>query len=297
MKTHPIVGWIFIVPALAFIFFFLVYPTFRTVELSFTTGEGFTTNNFIGFDNYNELFTGDRLFLDSSSFPPRGAVITTILWLVLYVPGTVGLGLLLAILANTVRYEVLIKTIVFVPMGISFTAAGIIWRFVYSPDPSTGILNAIVSGVFHADPIAWLGRIDLVNFALIITAIWTSTGFSLVVFSAAIKGLPGEVLEAALVDGANTFQRFLRVVLPMLWPTALVLITTTIIGVLKAFDIVYIMTEGNPRGASRIIGFTMYWETFRTNRPGYGAAVAVIMLILVIPFVFFNVRRFRSEGQ
>ena len=297
MKTHPIVGWIFIIPALLFIFFFLVYPTARTIGLSFSTGEGFTNSDFIGFDNYNELVTGDRLFVDTSHFPPSGAAFTTILWLVLYVPGTVGLGLLLAVLADSVKYEVLIKTIVFVPMGISFTAAGIIWRFVYSPDPSTGILNAFVAGVLHADPIAWLGRVDLVNFALIITAIWTSTGFSLVVFSAALKGLPGEVLEAALVDGANSLQRFFRVVLPMLWPTALVLITTAIIAVLKAFDIVFIMTEGNPRGASRIIGFTMYWETFRANRPGYGAAVAVIMLLLVLPFVFFNIRRFRSEGQ
>lgn len=297
MKTHPIVGWIFIIPALLFIFLFLIYPTFRTVQLSFSTGDGFVADDYIGFDNYKELATGDRLFMDTSHFPPSGAAFTTILWLVLYVPGTVGLGLLLAVLADSVKYEVLIKTIVFVPMGISFTAAGIIWRFVYSPDPSTGVLNAIVANIFHADPIAWLGRTDLVNFALIITAIWTSTGFSLVVFSAALKGLPGEVLEAALVDGANSLQRFWRVVIPMLWPTALVLITTTIIGVLKLFDLVFIMTDGGPRGASRIIGYTMYSETFIANRPGYGAAVAVIMLVLVLPFVIFNVRRFQSEGQ
>src|SRR5581483_833642 len=118
VKTHPIVGWIFIIPALLFIFFFLIYPTFRTVQLSFSSGEGFVASDNIGLANYNELFTGDRLFMDVSSWPPRGAVFNTILWLIIYVPGTVGLGLLLAILANTVRYEVLIKTIVFVPMGI-----------------------------------------------------------------------------------------------------------------------------------------------------------------------------------
>jgi alpha-glucoside transport system permease protein len=298
VKTNPIVGWLFVIPALFLIFAFLVYPTIRTIRLSFDTGAGFTTTKYVGLDNYITLFTQDRLFLNIREFPPKGAVFTTLLWLILYTPGTVGLGLILAVLANAVRYEVLIKTIIFVPMGISYTAAGIIWRFVYSPDPTTGVLNALLQAVFPSiGPVAWLGRIDLVNFALIVAAIWTSTGFNMVVFSAAIKGLSREVLEAALVDGTNAWQRFWRVTFPMLWPTTVVLFTTALIGVLKAFDLVYIMTQGNPRGASRIIGFTAYWETFQGNRPGYGSAVAVIMLILVTPFVLFNIRRFRAEEQ
>jgi alpha-glucoside transport system permease protein len=298
MKTNPIVGWIFIIPALVLIIFFLFYPTLRTIQLSFDTGTGFIPSQYVGLDNYISLFTQDRYFFDIREFPPKGAVFTTLLWLVIYTPGTVGLGLLLAVLANAVRYEVLIKTIIFVPMGISFTAAGIIWRFVYSPDPKVGILNAILTALSpSSNPVAWLGRVDLVNIALIITAIWTSTGFSMVVYSASLKGLPPEVLEAALVDGANAWQRFWGVTLPMLAPTTAVLITTAIISVLKAFDLVYIMTQGNPRGVSRIIGFSTYWETFQTQRPGYGSAIAVIMLILVLPFVLFNIRRFRAEGQ
>jgi alpha-glucoside transport system permease protein len=297
MKTHPIVGWLFVIPALILVFFFLIYPTFRTIQLSFDRGEGFTTSQYVGLDNYVTLFTQDRQFFDVSEFPPKGAVFTTLLWLILYVPATVGLGLLLAVMANAVSYEVLFKTIIFIPMGISFTAAGIIWRYVYSPDPSTGFLNALLTAVIPGfDPVAWLGRTDMVNFALIIAAIWTSTGFNMVVFSASLKSLPGEVMEAALVDGANALQRFLRITVPMLWPTTVVLITTAILWVLKAFDLVYIMTQGGPRGASRIIGFTVYWETFRTARPGYGSAVAVIMLILILPFVAFNIRRFRAEG-
>jgi len=283
-----------VIPALAFVFFFLIYPTFRTVQLSFDTGEGFVAEHPVGFANYTRMFTDDRAFFDPSE--GSGAVFNTLRWLLLYVPGTVGLGLMLAVLANSVRYEVLIKTIVFIPMGISFTAAGIIWRFVYSPDPSTGVLNAILVNVFHVEPVAWLGRSDLVNFALIITAIWTQTGFAMVGYSAALKGLPGEVLEAALVDGATAWRRFWAIIAPMLWPTTVVLLTTAIIGVLKTFDLVYIMTEGGPRTVSRIIGFTMYWETFRAGRPGYGAAVAVVMLIVILPFVYFNIRRFQAEG-
>ncbi|MCC7447863.1 MAG: sugar ABC transporter permease [Anaerolineae bacterium] len=297
MKTHPIVGWLFVIPALILVLIFLIYPTFRTIQLSFDRGEGFTTSQYVGLDNYITLFTQDRQFFDLSEFPPRGAVFTTVLWLFLYVPATVGLGLLLAVMANAVRYEVLFKTIIFIPMGISFTAAGIIWRYVYSPDPSTGFLNALLTAIVPGfNPVAWLGRTDMVNFALIIAAIWTSTGFNMVVFSAALKSLPGEVMEAALVDGANAIQRFMQITVPMLWPTTVVLITTAILWVLKAFDLVYIMTAGGPRGASRIIGFTVYWETFRTARPGYGSAVAVIMLILILPFVVFNIRRFRAEG-
>jgi alpha-glucoside transport system permease protein len=207
---------------------------------------------------------------------------------------------------------VLIKTIIFIPMAISFTAAGIIWRFVYSPDPKTGILNALLQPFTSGEEavtlfgetiipvggtIAWLGKTNLVNYAIIISAIWIWTGFCTVILSAGLKSLPQEVIEAARVDGANGWQVFWRITVPMLWPTILVVTTTMIINVLKAFDLVFIMTNGGPRNASRIIGFTMYFETFNNGKAGYGSAVAVIMLILVLPFVIFNIRRFRAEEQ
>lgn len=298
MSKRAWLGYLFILPAAVLIVFFLIYPTIRTVQLSFDTGAGFTTSQFVGFDNYVNLFTHDRLFFDISKWPPGGAVFNTVLWLVLFTLGTVGFGLLVAVLANAVRYEVLIKTIIFVPMAISFTAAGIIWRFVYSPDPNSGILNALLVGLIPgASPIPWLGRTDIVNYALIIAGIWLWTGFCMVILSAALKGLPTEVLEAAKVDGANPWQTFWGVTFPMLWPTILVITTAMLINVLKAFDLVYIMTQGGPRGASRIIGFSMYWETFQSGKPGYGAAIAVIMLILVTPFVIINIRRYRREER
>jgi len=298
MSQKTWLGYLFILPAVVLIVFFLIYPTIRTIQLSFDTGMGFTTTEFVGLQHYVNLFTRDRLFFDISSWPPSGAVFNTILWLILFTFGTVGVGLFVAVLANSVRYEVLIKTIIFVPMAISFTAAGIIWRFVYSPDPNSGILNALLVGLIpSATPIPWLGRTDIVNYALIIAGIWLWTGFCMVIISAALKGLPTEVLEAAKVDGANPWQSFWRVTFPMLWPTILVITTTMIINVLKAFDLVYIMTQGGPRGASRVIGFSMYWETFQNGKPGYGAAIAVIMLILVTPFVIINIRRYRREER
>ncbi len=298
MSQKHWLGYLFILPAVVLIIFFLIYPTIRTIQLSFDTGMGFTTTEFVGLDNYINLFTRDRLFFNISTWPPSGAVFNTILWLILFTFGTVGIGLIVAVLANSVRYEVLIKTIIFIPMAISFTAAGVIWRFVYSPDPNTGVLNALLVGLIpSAEPIPWLGRTDIVNYALIIAGIWLWTGFCVVILSAALKGLPGEVLEAARVDGANAWQSFWGVTFPMLWPTILVIATTMIINVLKAFDLVYIMTQGGPRGASRIIGFSMYFETFQNGKPGYGAAIAVIMLIVVTPFVIINIRRYRREER
>jgi alpha-glucoside transport system permease protein len=295
MKNNPLLGWAFALPALILIVLFLIYPTFRTIQMSFTTGANFQTDEGVGLNNYVNLFTNDRYFFKVDEFPPSGAVFNTILWLVLFTGGTVGFGLLIAVMANSVRYEVLIKTIVFLPTAISFTAAGIIWRFVYSADPNVGVLNAIWVGIFGGDPIAWLGRVEIVNVAVIIAAIWLSTGFCTVILSAGLKSLPQEVHEAARVDGATALEVFAFITVPMLWPTILVVTTTMIINVLKAFDLVYIMTNGGPRNASRIIGFSMYNEMFGNNRPGYGSAIAVIMLILVLPFVYFNIRRYRNE--
>jgi alpha-glucoside transport system permease protein len=320
MKPRPLLGWAFALPALTLITIFLVYPTIKTILLSFDKGAGFGFSEYVGTENYETLFTKDRYFFnikqaEFDTWPPTlptGAVFNTARWLVLFTLGTVGIGLIVAVMANSVKYEVLIKTIIFVPMAISFTAAGIIWRFVYSPDPKTGVLNAILT---RLDPsgkavvllgkvvipqggtVAWLGKVNIVNYAIIIAAIWIWTGFCTVILSAALKSLPQEVLEAARVDGANSWQVFRRITVPMLWPTILVVTTTMIINVLKAFDLVFIMTNGGPRNASRIIGFTMYFETFNNGRAGYGSAVAVIMLILVLPFVILNIRRFRAEEQ
>src|SRR5215207_2149137 len=283
MKRNPVLGITFALPAILLLIAFLIYPTIRTVQLSFTNSGLLGGGEYVGLDNYVRLFTNDKAFFNIEDIArngyPSGAVFTTILWLVLFTTVTVGLGVIIAVAANAVRYEVLVKTIIFVPLAISFTAAGIIWRFVYSPDEKTGILNALLVGFIPgADPINFLGRGDIINFAIIAAGIWLYTGFCMVIISAALKGLPGEVLEAARVDGANNWSLFWKVIVPLLWPTIVVVSTTMIINVLKAFDLVFVMTEGTggPRRAAGIIGFVMYNEAFQNNKFGYGAAVAVI---------------------
>ena len=154
------------------------------------------------------------------------------------------------------------------------------------------LLHAFDSG-FH--PVAWLGRPNLVNYALIFAYVWASVGFVMVVLSAAIKGIPAEVMEAARVDGAGEWNIFRRIMLPMLSLPLSVVTIWLFINVIKVFDIIYVMTGGGPGTSSRVIAFTMYEETFQNGRPGYGAAVAVIMLVLIAPVMVLNVRRFRSE--
>ena len=182
-------------------------------------------------------------------------------------------------------------------MAISFTATGVIWRFVYSPDPNIGSLNAALTGIWSGfDPIAWLGRVDLANFALIAAAVWIWTGFCMVILSAALRALDTDILDAARIDGATPWQVFWRIKVRLIWPTIMVVVTTMMVTVLKVFDLVMIMTQGGPRGATRILGFSMFWESFTNFRPGYGSAIAVVMLLLMLPFIIFNIRRFLPQG-
>jgi alpha-glucoside transport system permease protein len=296
-KLESLQGFAFVLPALIVLGIFLIYPAYYTIRLAFYVGDfRFNFFDYIGIDNFKELLTNDPDFLDLSKFPPGGALINNLRWVIFYISLSLIIGLALAVLAVRVRYERAVKTAIFVPMAISATAVGIIWLFVYSPDPDIGVLNAILTGFdsgFH--PIAWLGRPDLVNYALIFAYIWASVGFVMVVLSAAIKGIPAEVLEAARVDGAGEWAIFRRIMLPMLSLPLSVVTIWLFINVVKVFDIIYVMTGGGPGTSSRVIAFTMYEETFHNGRPGYGAAVAVIMLVLIAPVMVLNVRRFRSE--
>jgi alpha-glucoside transport system permease protein len=288
-------GLLFIGPALVVLGLFLVYPAYYTIRLSFYQSDylfGFT--HYIGLANFKNLLTNDPDFLDLSHFPPSGALVNNVRWVIFYIGIALLLGLGFAVLAVRVRYERWVKSVIFVPMAISATAVGIIWLFVYSPDPTQGVLNATLHAFGH-QPIAWLGRTDTVNYALIFAYIWASTGFVMVVLSAAIKGIPTEILEAARADGAGEWAIFWRIMIPMLSLPISIVTVWLFINVVKVFDIIYVMTGGGPGTASRVIAFTMYYETFPNLRPGYGAAVAVIMLILVLPVMIINVRRFRSE--
>jgi alpha-glucoside transport system permease protein len=288
-------GVVFILPAIVILATFLVYPVIWTTRLSFYRGRGLGFEGYLGFDNYKELFTEDPSFLDYHRFPPQGAVINNLKWMILYTGLCLVFGLALAVLAGRVRYERLVKAVVFVPMAISATAVGVIWLFVYSPDPKIGILNAVGEGVAGVEPISWVGREDTVNYAIIVAYVWFSAGFAMVVLSAALKGIPAEIVEAARVDGAGEWKIFRRILVPMISLPVAVVTVWLVINVIKVFDIVYIMTRGGPGASSRVIGYSMVFETFTNGRGGYGAAIAVVMLLLIVPIMLLNIRRFRSE--
>jgi alpha-glucoside transport system permease protein len=288
-------GLLFIAPAVLFLGLLLIYPLVYTIVLSFAdTNAKLEIVDWVGFENYTNLFTNDKEFLDLDSFPPTGAFVNNLKWVVLYTSLSLALGLLIAVLAARVRYEAFLKAIVFIPMAISATAVAIIWKFVYDPDPDIGSLNALIT-LFGGEAQAWYGREDLVNYALIWAYIWASTGFAMVVLSAALKGISEEVIEAARTDGASEWDIFRRIQFPLLSLPIAVVTVWLLINVIKVFDIIYVLTGGGPGGASEVIAFSMYDETFTNGEAGYGATVAVVMLLLIIPIMAFNIRRFRSE--
>ena len=288
-------GIAFALPALIVLALFVVYPAYYTVRLAFYDSDFlFNFTNWVGLDNFKDLLTNDPDFLDVSHFPPSGAMINNVRWVIVYVGLCLILGLALAVLTIRVRYESFVKSIIFIPMAISATAVAVIWLLVYSPDPNIGTVNAVIDG-FGGNPVSWLGKESTVNYAIIIAYVWASTGFAMVVLSAALKGIPTEILEAARVDGAGEWNIFRRIMLPMLSLPISVVTVWLFINVIKVFDIIYVMTKGGPGSSSRVIAYTMYSETFVGGHPGRGAAVAVIMLVLMIPVMILNIKRFRSE--
>jgi alpha-glucoside transport system permease protein len=283
-------------PAIVLLLVFLVYPTIFTIALSFYEGRGRSLfREFVGFENYDRLFTQDRRFLDLNEFPPGGAIWNNVLWAILYTSLCLIFGLLIAVLAARVRYESMVKAVIFLPMAIAATAVALIWKFVYSPNPDLGVINAVMNGVGFT-PIPFLGRESTVNYALIWANVWASAGFAMVVLSAALKGISQEVIEAARTDGATEWDIFRRIQLPLLSLPISVVTVWLLINVIKLFDLIYIATAGGPNGQSRVIGYFMFTETFEGGRYGYGSAIAVVMLLLIIPIMAFNIKRFRSEA-
>lgn len=296
-RFSKLIPWLFAAPALISLTLFFVYPTIVTIFLSFTRGTITTpAKKFVGLDNYRILLTEDRFFLSFENGVFSGALVNSFAWLLLFPTAVVLIGLLVAVLSDKVKYEAIIKSVLFMPMAISATAAAVIFRLLYNQNPNLGSLNAFLTTIFpDFEPIAFLGSVEVANLAVIFAGVWISAGLSVVVLSAAYKAVPAEIHEAGRIDGANAWQLFWRVSLPMLSGPVTFIAITMIINALKMIDLVLVMTKGAPRGATRIIGYTVFWETFNNNRSGYGSAVAVILLILVMPFIIYQVRRVRHE--
>jgi alpha-glucoside transport system permease protein len=272
--------WLWLAPALVFLGVFLVYPTIATIIRSFQNRRG---DDFIGLENYVWFFTQNDTLI---------ALRNNVFWVILLPLLVVGIGLLVAILVDRVRYEGIVKSVVFLPLAISFVAAGVIWRFMYELDPDVGTMNAVVTAL-GGDPVAWLVAQPWNNFWLIIVGVWLLTGFAMVILSAGLKGISPELLEAARVDGANEWQVFRRIVLPLLAPTIAVVATTIIIYALKTFDVVYTMTNGNFQ--TDVIANSMYQELFNNGQQGRAAAIAVILFAAILPVMVINIQRFRQQ--
>jgi len=277
--------WFWIAPALLFLIVFLIYPTLNTFVLSFMDAQ---SKNFIGLDNY-AWFIQDKGTLE--------ALRNSVLWVVFMTAGVVGLGLLIAILVDRVRYEPVAKSVIFLPLAISFVAAGVIWSFMYQyQDPSrpqTGTLNSLI-GLIGLGPTRWTQEQPINNFSLIFIGVWMWTGFAMVILSAGLKGISPEVLEAARVDGAGEWQVFRRIILPLLMPTMFVVSTTIIITALKSFDIIFTVTNGG--FGTNVIALEMWKQMFTPpGNFGRASAVAIVLLLAIIPFMAINIRRFREQ--
>ena len=205
---------------------------------------------------------------------------------------TVILGLIIAVLADRVRYESVVKAMVFVPLAISFVAAGVIWNFQYDFNPARGTVNAGL-GLIGIAPQSWMTEWPRNTFMLILVGIWMWVGFATVILSAGLKGISTELLEAARMDGATEFQVFFRIILPLLAPTVAVVGTTIVITALKVFDIVFVMTNG--QYGTEVIGTNFYHARFTNHDAGTAAAIAIILLLTIIPVMLINIRRFQAQ--
>jgi alpha-glucoside transport system permease protein len=272
--------WLWLAPAFAFLIAYLIYPTITTFVLSLQNRD---SSEFLGLENYASL-VGDDSFWQT--------ILNTGLWIVFFAGIVVVFGLIIAVLADRVRYEALVKGLIFIPLAISFVAAGVIWNFMYDFNAARGTVNAAI-GVVGVEPQSWLTEWPRNTFMLIIVGVWMWVGFATVILSAGLKGISSELLEAARMDGAGELQVFLRIILPLLAPTIAVVATTIVITALKTFDIVYVMTNG--QFGTEVIGTLFYHERFTNHDAGTAAAVAIILLLTIIPVMLLNIRRFQAQ--
>ncbi len=304
--TGRLQPFVFVGPAVALLLWYLALPVYRTFWLSlfnrggfpegfspfrpWTWPTGFQSDTFVGIDNYIAVFT-ERVMVE--------ALRNNVMWIIFGATFSVLLGLLIAVLADRSRAEKISKSFIFLPMAISFVGAGVIWKFIYEirPEgtPQIGLLNAIVVGL-GGSPKAWYAWTDIIpwnNLFLIVIVIWLQTGFAMVLFSAALKGIPNELLEAGRVDGATEVQIFLRIMIPYIMGTIITVATTVVIFTLKIFDVVWVMTGG--QFSTEVIATQFYRQSFVARNSGYGSAIAFVLLLAVVPVMIYNLRQFRDR--
>lgn len=280
------VAFVFAGPAVILLFWALVFPTLRSLWYSFFDAAG---REFVGLKNYIFAFT-DPIMLESFR--------NNLLWMIFGTSSCVILGIIIAVLADKSRHEKLFKSLIFMPMAISFVGAGVIWKFMYAYKGQginvveIGLLNAIMVA-FGQEAQPWLLIPFWNNFFLIMIMVWLQTGYAMVIISSAIKAIPGELNEAAQVDGAGGFTIFFKITLPYITPTIITVTTTILIFSLKLFDIVRVMTGGNY--GTNVIANEFYLRQFTYGNTGQASAIAIVLLVVIVPVLLYNLREFRSR--
>jgi alpha-glucoside transport system permease protein len=277
--------WLFLFPALFFMTLYLIYPVFETLRLSLFNRSGTT---FVGFANYLWAINNDVF---------RQSIFNNLLWLIVVPTFATALGLLVAVLADRLWWGNIAKSLIFMPMAISFVGASVIWKFIYdyrgTEAPQIGIVNAVIQA-FGGTPQAWMTVPFWNSILLMVILIWIQTGFAMVILSAALRGIPEETLEAAKIDGANPIRTFFDIQIPQIFPTILVVWTTITIVVLKVFDIVLAMTNG--QWDTQVLANLMFDWMFRGGGDfGRGSTIAICIMIAVIPIMIWNVRQASKE--
>jgi len=271
---------LFISPALLLLAIGLVYPTIRTIVAAFMDKSG---ERFVGLDNFAWVFS------------PGGSgglvsLVNTMIWVVVAPAAATAVGLVYALWVDRSKAEKFLKVLIFMPMSISLVGASIIWKFFYDyrQGDQIGLLNA-VSVALGGKPVNWLQSYPGNMFLLILILVWSQTGFAMVILSAAIKGVPAELIEAAQVDGASAFSRFTRIIIPTIRPTIVVVWITISITALKVYDIIAVTTAG--QNSTSVLGYEMVRQfSLLPPQSGHSAALALLIFVLVIPFIAYNAR-------
>ncbi len=287
-RANMIRPWLFLAPALLALTVYLAYPVIETLRLSLTQrlpGGGYA---YVGLQNYEKMFAEPKFW---------EALQNNLLWLIVVPALSTVFGLLAAQLSDRIRWGNLAKSLIFMPMAISFVGAAVIWKLVYDTRPvdqeQIGVLNALYLFFGGTEPQTWLTIPFWNSFFLMIVLVWIQTGFAMVILSAALRGVPEDTIEAAIVDGANPFQIFFKIKVPQIMGTIVVVWTTITIVVLKVFDIVFAMTNG--QWETQVLANYMYDKLFRANDWGIGSASAMIIMLLVTPILIWNVYNARKE--
>jgi alpha-glucoside transport system permease protein len=283
-KARPIALVIFLAPALVLLLAGLIIPAIRTFLFSFMNPD---SNGWVGFDNYYWMTQDPNI---------KTIMVNTILWIMVVPIFTAALGLLLAIMLDRIKHESIPKSLLFMPMAISFVGASIIFKFVYEynepDDVQIGLLSAIVK-FLGATPSDWMLSKPLNTFLLMIIYVWTQMGFGMVILSAAIKAVPADIVEASALDGAHGWRLFRNITFPMIKGTFIVVLATGVVGALKVFDIVRTMTGGN--FSTNVLANEMYSQVFVQFDTGKGSALAIVLFLLVTPILIYNIRSLRKE--